>query len=75
MLTKADLEQLGKVVRKVVKEEVEAESKNIKDDLEHEIKTANLHIRNSIHELGDRIKNLEIRQSSVELELKGLEKI
>lgn len=74
MLTKTDLDQLEKVVRKIVREEVEAESKNIKDDLEHEIKTANLHIRRSMQELEDRMKNLEIRMLSSENEIKGLRK-
>ncbi len=74
MITKTDLDQIGKVVRKIVREEVEAESKNIKDDLEHEIRTANLHIRKSIGELEDRLKNVEIRLSSIENELKSLRK-
>src|SRR3989344_5256846 len=74
MLTKSDFDQIGKLVRKIVREEVETEVANIKDSVEHEIRTANLHLRNAIHEQGDRIKNVEIRLSSVEKEIKGSRK-
>ncbi|MEK9176630.1 MAG: hypothetical protein AAB520_04255 [Patescibacteria group bacterium] len=70
MLTKADLQQ----IRKVIREEVEVESKSIKDGLEHEIRTANLHLRKSLGELGDRTKNVELRLLSIEKELKSLRK-
>ena len=74
MLTKTDLDQIGKLVKKIVRDEVEAESKNIRDSFEHEIRTANLHLRSEIHELADRIKNIEVRLLSVEEELKKARK-
>lgn len=74
MLTKTDFDQLGKLVRKVVREEVEAELKNTRDSFEHEIRTANLHLRNAMREQGDRIKNMEVRLLSVENEIKKARK-
>lgn len=70
MLTTSDL----KAIRKIVREEVETEVRNIRDSFEHEIRTANLHLRNAINDQGDRIKNVEVRLSSVEKEIKGSRK-
>lgn len=38
MLTKADLSSIEKLVRRIVREEVEAESKTIRTDIEYEIR-------------------------------------
>jgi flagellar motility protein MotE (MotC chaperone) len=70
MLTSRDL----KAIKKVIREEIETEGRNIKDSLEDEIRTANLHIREAIHDQGNRIKDVEVRLSSVEKEIKGLRK-
>lgn len=70
MLTTSDL----KAIKKIVREEIETETKNVKEDLESEIRTANLHIREAIHDQGDRIKNVEVRLVSVDKEIKGLRK-
>lgn len=66
MLTITDL----KAIKKTVREEIEAEASNMKDDLEHEIRTANLHVREALHKQSDRIKNVEVKLSAVENEVK-----
>ena len=70
MLSTSDL----KAIKKIVREEVETEARNTKESLEHEIRTANLHIREAIHEQGDRIKNVEVRLYSLDEEVKGSRK-
>ncbi|OIP57568.1 MAG: hypothetical protein COX79_01870 [Candidatus Levybacteria bacterium CG_4_10_14_0_2_um_filter_36_16] len=70
MLTTSDL----KAIKKVVREEIEAEAGNIKDSFSHEVRTANIHLRNAIHKQGDRIKNVEVRLSSIGEEVKGSRK-
>ncbi len=56
MLTKDDLQQM----RSIVREEVGNEAESIKDALGSDIRFSNLRLRESIDELKDRIKNLEI---------------
>lgn len=73
-MQKMDLDQIGKLVRKIVREEVETEAGNIKDSLEHEIRTSSLHLRDGIRELGDRTKNIEVKLTSVDNSLNAMEK-
>ncbi|MBI2032448.1 MAG: hypothetical protein HYT09_02260 [Candidatus Levybacteria bacterium] len=61
MLTKMDLEQLGKLVRKVVREEVEAEVKDATHTLGSDIRASRMQVQHDISELDDRMKNVEIR--------------
>lgn len=61
MLTKTDLEQLGKLVRKVVREEVEAEVKDATHTLGSDIRASRMQVQHDISELDDRMKNVEIR--------------
>lgn len=55
MLTKNDLSQ----IRKIVREEVEVESKSSKEDLRGEIKLARIEIQGDIRQLAERVKNLD----------------
>ena len=64
MLTKSDLSEIQKVVKRSTKEsireEIEAEIEVLKDELQADIKMAQIRIQHDIHELKDRIKNLEM---------------
>ena len=62
MLTKIDLSQIKKVVR----EEVEAEGKNIRDGIESEVRMSRMRLQSDVSDLGDRLKNIEIRATSLE---------
>lgn len=63
MLTKQDLNQIEKLVRKVVREEVEVESRSTREDLQSEIKLARMELSLRLDKIDDKIKNLEIRLS------------
>lgn len=70
MLTKTDLQQ----IRGVVREEVEAEVKNAKSDLEHQIFRVEIRNSSELSEIHDRLKNLEVGQSRLEKSFVRLEK-
>ena len=72
MLTKSDFDQLGKLVRKIVREEVETEVKDSTRTLENQIRLSRMQVQNDINELDDRMKNVEIR---VDVVGKGVEDI
>jgi hypothetical protein len=66
MLTKTDLNAIDKIIKKRIREEVEAEGKNIRDELKTDIINSRMRIRYSIKDLADRVKNLEIRVNNFE---------
>ena len=66
MLTKADLSAIDKLVTKRIREEVEAEGKNTRDELKSDLITARMRLDQQIRELADRIKNLEIRVNNAD---------
>lgn len=66
MLTKSDFLE----IRKIIREEIENESKSIKDELGADINLTRIRLQNDIEELKDRIKNLEIRVTKIHKELK-----
>lgn len=68
MLTKTDLSD----IRKIIREEIEAESKAIGNDLRGEIKLARIEIQTDIRELKDRVKNLEISVGKIEKDVKSI---
>lgn len=74
MLTKTDFDQIGKVVRKVVREEVEAEVSDAKNTLGAQIRMTKLELKHEILELDDRLKTTEIRLSDLDEKLSGVEK-
>ena len=57
MLTTADLSQ----IRKVIREEVENETKTLKRELRSDILISRMRIQNDIDDLVNRMKNLEIQ--------------
>ena len=76
MLTKGDLSAIDKVVAKRVREEVEAEGKNTRDELKSDVITARMRLDQRIGELADRIKNLEISvNNSDKNSKKGFQKL
>lgn len=70
MLTKVDLSQ----IRKVVREEVEAEVKDSTRTLEGEVRLSRMRVQSDISELDDRMKNVEIRINSVETKITKMHK-
>lgn len=67
MLTKTDLQALDKLITKRVREEIEAEGKNIRDELGGDVREARVRIQQEIGDLADRIKNLEIRINNADI--------
>ncbi len=70
MLTKNDLTQIKKVVR----EEVEAEGENIRSEINSEIKLAGIRTTTELREINDRLKNQEVRSARMEKDIKSLQK-
>lgn len=68
MLTKTDLNQ----IRKVVREEVEIESKSSKEDLQGEIKLVRIEIQKDIRTLTNRVKSLEIITNRIQKDIKSI---
>ena len=66
MLTKTDLKE----IRKILREEVEAESQNIKEELQADMKMNLVRTLTEIRELKDRMKNLEIGVRKIQKDLK-----
>lgn len=62
MLTKTDLNQ----IRKIVREEVETESQNIKDEIQADIKMSLVRISGELSQVKDRLKNLEIKINKIQ---------
>lgn len=76
MLTKGDLSAIDKLVSKRIRDEVEAEGKNTRDELKGDVITARMRLDRLISELADRIKNLEIRvNNSANNSNKGFRKL
>lgn len=73
-MQKSDIDQIGKLVRKIVREEVEAESKDITRTLDQEIRMSRMHIQQDISELDDRMKNVEIRVDNLGKDIVDLKK-
>ena len=57
MLTNDDL----KAIRKVVREEIEAESENFDNDFGHDLKMMRIEMSNWFNKISDRIKDLKIK--------------
>ncbi|EKD86641.1 MAG: hypothetical protein ACD_37C00206G0001 [uncultured bacterium] len=74
MLTKTDLDQLGKVVRKIVREEVEAEVSDSKNSLGAQVTMTKLELKQKINDLDDRIKNTEIKLNGIGKDMKDVKK-
>ena len=74
MLTKADFDQIGKLVRKIVREEVETETKDAVQTLRTEIKESRMRVQSDIRNLDDRVKNVEVRMDGLENKINGIEK-
>ena len=76
MLTKTDLRAIDKLVSKRIREEVEAEGKNTRDELKGDVISSRIRIQQEIGDLADRIKNLEIRVNNSDIDSKkGFQKL
>jgi len=73
-MQKSDVNQIGKLVRKIVREEIETEIKDSTRTLENQIRLSRMQIQNDINELDDRMKNVEIRTDSVGKDVKDIKK-
>lgn len=69
-LSKIDITQ----IRKVIREEVEAEVKDSARNLEGEIRSARMRVQSDISELDDRMKNVEIRTEAVGKDVADIKK-
>lgn len=74
MLTKSDIDQIGKLVRKIVREEVETEIRDVSDHLEARITLAKMELLNRFGKLDDRVKNVEIKVNGLEKVIKDIQK-
>ncbi len=74
MLTKSDFDQIGKAVRKIVREEVETEVSDAKKTLESQIRLSKLEIKSVISDVDDRVKNVEVTVSTLEKDMKKAKK-
>lgn len=68
MLTKTDLTQ----IRKIVREEIETESKSLKEDLLGEIKLVRIELQKEIRALASRVKNIEIAIKKIQKDIKSI---
>jgi hypothetical protein len=66
MLNDKDLEK----IRIVIREEIEAESSNTKNELQTDIKMSQMRITGIIDELKNRVKNIEIKINQISKDLK-----
>ncbi len=74
MLTKTDLDQVGKLVRKIVREEIKVEVSDAKKTLESQIRLSRMEVQSDISDLDDRVKNVEIRLDGIEKDVKDTKK-
>lgn len=66
MLTKTDLKE----IRKIVREEVETESQNVKEELQADMKMNLVRTLSEMRELKNRMKNSEITLRRIQKDLK-----
>lgn len=74
MLTKNDLDQIGKLVRKIVREEVETEVSDARKTLETQIRLSKMQIQDNINDVDDRLKNVEIAVEGLTKDMKDVKK-
>ncbi len=70
MLTQEDFSKLKRLVR----DEVEAEGKNTRDELSYDIKTVRIELSNRIDTVGSRVKNLEIATNNLQKDMTTVKK-
>ncbi len=73
-MQKSDLDQIGKLVRKIVREEVKTEVKDSTRTVENQIRLSRMQVQSEINELDDRMKNVEIRVDGVAEDVKDVKK-
>ena len=66
MLTKNEFKEF----RKIVREEIEAESENIKNELQTEMKVNMMRTVGELKELNTRVKNIEVKLNKIQKDLK-----
>lgn len=66
MLSKTDLNK----IRIIIREEVETESQNIKDEIQADIKMSLVRVSGELNQIKDRLKNLEIKVNKIQKDLK-----
>jgi hypothetical protein len=66
MLTKDDLKE----VRKIIREETEAESEDLKNELQADMKMNMVRSVSELREINTRVKNIEIKLNKIQKDLK-----
>ena len=74
MLTKDDLKLFEKSTRKIVREEIEVEGKNTREELSYDIRTVWIELSNRIDAVGSRVKNLEIATNNLQKDMTVVKK-
>ena len=69
MLTKQDLAQLEKLIRGIVREEIEAESENIRTELSADIRMSRMQVEEKLSELHSRFKTIEIKINKMQKDI------
>lgn len=70
MLTKSDLINIKRIVKEIVREEIEAEGENIKTELGSDITQLKIRMASEFKEVNNRLKNLEIKSNKIQKDLK-----
>lgn len=66
MLNKTDLKE----IRKIIREEIETEAENIKNELQSEMKMNMVRVVGEMNQFSSRLKNLEIKINKIQKDLK-----
>lgn len=74
MLTKEDIKLLEKSTRKIVREEVETEGKNTRQELSHNIRVLRMELSTRIDSLDSRTKKLEVSNQKILKEIGKVKK-
>lgn len=73
-MQKSDLDQIGKIVRKIVREEVDHDIKDSTRMLDHEIRKSRMLVQQDINVINERANSEELRMKNLELRLSSIEK-
>ncbi len=68
MLTQQDLKQ----IRSILREEIESEGENTRNELQSELKLFRFELSEKIHALEDRMKNVEIKITKLQKDVSTL---
>jgi predicted nucleic acid-binding Zn-ribbon protein len=74
MIDSKDLKLFEKTMRKIVREEVKAESENLEAKINSELKLFRMRLQNEMLDLTDNIKTLQVKINKLDLQISKLRK-